>query len=255
MSPSRRLFVRSARRFLAPLLLLPVLAAVALPAAAWGDRVTGSGRTATETRTVGSFEAIATKGSFDIVVRQGSPAQVQVEADDNLLPLLETVVENGRNGATLQVRWKSNNSVSTRSATKVFVTTPTLTALSGAGSGSFEVGPLQTPKLSLSLSGSGDARFDELKTAEFKLSVAGSSDVRGTGEAAKLSISIAGSGDVDLFELRSEEASISIAGSGDAKVNASKQLKISIAGSGDITYTGDATLSSRVAGSGNIVKR
>ncbi len=252
---SRRCFARTATRALAPWLLLPVLAAASLPAAAWGDRVTGSGRSASEVRTVPAFEAVATKGSIDIVVRQGSPAQVQVDTDDNLLELLETVVENGRHGATLQVRWKSGTSLRTRSDTQVTVTTPTLKALAGSGSGDFSIGPLQTPSLRLSLSGSGDARFEGLVTDEFNLSLSGSSDVRGNGQAGKLSISIAGSGDVDLINLRSEEASVSIAGSGDAKVHASKQLKISIAGSGDVVYTGDAAVSSRVAGSGSIRKQ
>jgi hypothetical protein len=255
MTPSRRTFARSATRALAPWVLLPLMASAALPAAAWGDRVTGSGRSATETRTVAPFEAIATKGSIDIVVRQGSPAEVQVQADDNLLELLETVVEEGRRGATLQVRWKSGTSLNTKSKVLVNVTTPTLTALAGSGSGDFTVGPLKTPALRLSLSGSGDARFDGLAAGEFTLSLSGSSDVRGNGEAGKVSISIAGSGDVDLIDLRSEEASVSIAGSGDAKVNASKQLKISVAGSGDVTYSGDAAVSSRVAGSGSITKR
>jgi hypothetical protein len=264
MTPSRRHFLRSAfrstfrsaTRALAPWLLLPLLASTTLPAAAWwGEGITGSGRSATELRTVAPFEAVATKGSIDIVVRQGSPTQVEVQADDNLLDLLETVVEEGRRGATLQVRWKSGTSLSTRSKVVVNVTTPTLTALAGSGSGDFTVGPLQTPSLRLSLSGSGDARFEGLKAGEFSLSLSGSSDVRGNGEAGKLSISIAGSGDVDLIDLRAEEASVSIAGSGDAKVYASRQLKVSVAGSGDVTYSGDAAVSSRVAGSGRITKR
>lgn len=255
MTLSRRQFGTSITRLLVPLLMLPVLAGVALPAAAWGERVTGSGRSASEVRSVGDFEAIATKGSIDIVVRQGSPSQVQVEADDNLLDLLQTVVEGGRHGDTLQVRWKSGTHIDTRSQVRVLVTTPTLKALAGSGSGDFSVGPLQTPSLKLSLSGSGDARFEGLKTGELSISVSGSSDVRGNGEAGKLGISIAGSGDVDLIDLKSEEVSVSIAGSGDAKVQATRQLKVSVAGSGDVTYVGDAAVSSRVAGSGSITKR
>lgn len=255
MTARRRHFLRSAARALAPWLLLSVLGAAALPAAAWGERITGSGNSATEARAVADFQAIAAKGSIDIVVRQGSPTQVQVEADDNLLELLQTVVESGRHGDTLQVRWKSGSSVNTRSRVRVLVTTPTLKALAGSGSGDFSVGPLNTPALRLSLSGSGDARFEGLKTGDFDISLAGSSDVRGNGQAERLSISIAGSGDVDLFDLRSEEVSISIAGSGDAKLHATRQLKVSIAGSGDVTYVGDASVSSRVAGSGSINKR
>jgi hypothetical protein len=64
-----------------------------LPLAGQAAGTTGSGKAATETRALPEFQAIELSGSMDLKVRQGSPQSVQVQADDNLLPLLETVVE------------------------------------------------------------------------------------------------------------------------------------------------------------------
>ncbi len=235
-------------------LVAPALVALALLPAGAQAATTGSGNSATEPRSVAEFQAVATSGSMDLVVRQGAQS-VHVQADDNLLPLLETVVENGRHGATLHVRWKKGERIHTRAKVLVTVSTPKLAAVSNSGSGDIRVEAFQTPTLALALSGSGDARFENLTADEFTVSISGSSDVVGKGRVGKVKIGISGSGDVKLAEMAADEVSVSIAGSGDASVNAAKSLQVSIAGSGDVSYTGNPSLKSSVAGSGSINKR
>lgn len=245
-------------RWLAPI-FISVLCLVALPLTlpltAHAASVSGSGKSSTETRSLAEFQAIALSGWMDLVVRQGATQSVQVEADDNLLPLLETVVESTGQGATLLVRWKRGQSLYTRSKVSITVTVPKLSALSTSGSGDIRVEPFNTPALKLSLSGSGDAKLQSLNTADFGISISGSGDVAANGSATKLSITIAGSGDVRLADLKSDDVSISIAGSGDAAVNAAKTLDVRIAGSGDVSYTGNAAVKSKVAGSGSVNKK
>lgn len=238
-----------------PLALSAVLAAVGLPASAQAATLQGSGHSASETRNVPEFEAVATQGSIDVVVRQGAARLVQVQADDNLLPLLETVVEGGRKGNTLQLRWKRGESLHTRAKVLVTVVTPQLTALASAGSGDIRLETFKTPRLDLALAGSGDARFDELSTEELSVRIAGSGDISGKGSAGKTKVSIAGSGDVNLIDLRADEVSVSIAGSGDAAVHAQRTLAVSIAGSGDVVYAGDAQVTRSVVGSGSVRKK
>jgi carbon monoxide dehydrogenase subunit G len=244
------------------LALTSALAAVFTPGPAYAASVQGSGNSATETRTLEAFEAVSLSGAMDLVVRQGAQQSVQVQADDNLLPMLETLVESGRNGNTLKVRWKRDSgwgggwqNIQTRSKVLITVVVPKLSAVAVAGSGDVRVETFSTPSLQLSLSGSGDARLDGLTTDELGVRVSGSGDVSGKGTAAKVKISIAGSGDVRLSEMRADEVTVSIAGSGDAAVNAQKALSVSIAGSGDVSYTGDAQVKSSVAGSGSVRRK
>ena len=248
-SARRRSFVR----FAAPALLA---AAGLLPLAAQAERVSGSGRTSTEQRSLPPFQGVALSGSMDLVVRQGSTQQVEVTVDDNLLPFLETEVTGSGADARLQVRWKRGMSIYTKTDARIHVTVPRLTSLAASGSGDMTVEPFETPSLSISISGSSDTRLQKLTTAALQISISGSGDVEGAGSATRLKIGIAGSGDVKLREMKSDEVSVNIAGSGDASVHADKALEVRIAGSGDVVYTGNAaTVNAKVAGSGSVNKR
>jgi len=244
---------RSLVRLAAPALLA---AAGLLPLAAQAERVSGSGRTITEQRSLPPFQGVALSGSMDLVVRKGSTQQVEVTVDDNLLPFLETEVTGSGADARLQVRWKRGMSIYTKTDARIHVTVPRLTSLAASGSGDMTVEPFETPSLSISISGSSDTRLQKLTTAALQISISGSGDVEGAGSATRLKIGIAGSGDVKLREMKSDEVSVNIAGSGDASVHADKALEVRIAGSGDVVYTGNAaTVNAKVAGSGSVNKR
>ena len=78
-------------------------------------RTVGSGRVHSESRSVSDFEAIAVSDAIDLKVRQGSQEALTLSADDNLLPLIETVVESREQGRTLVIRVRRGESISTRS--------------------------------------------------------------------------------------------------------------------------------------------
>ena len=105
----------SLRQTLAHLVAPALLCLSLLPQAGQAASANGSGRSATETRSVGDFQAVRLSGSMDLQVRQGTTASVQVTADDNLLALLETVVESSAHGPTLDIRWKKGSSHHARS--------------------------------------------------------------------------------------------------------------------------------------------
>jgi hypothetical protein len=242
--PPRQLFVT-----------LALLGLAFLPLAGQAAGTTGSGKAATETRALPEFQSIELSGSMDLKVRQGSPQSVQLQADDNLLPLLETVVEGSGAEARLNVKWKRWQSIHTRSKAVVTVVLPKLNAVALKGSGDLQLDAFNTPALKLAMSGAGDAKIKDLAADELVISLSGSGNVAGQGKATKLKIGIAGSGDVRFADLQADEVRVSIAGSGDAAVNAQKSLDVSIAGSGDVSYVGNPSVKSSVAGSGSINKR
>ncbi|PTT85622.1 hypothetical protein DBR42_14225, partial [Pelomonas sp. HMWF004] len=97
MNTSRRLFAAS------------LLAAATFTGAAqawnWGsgERITGSGDITTEARDPGAFDAVSLSDGFHVVIRQGSAHKVEVKADRNLLPYLETRIVDGSKGRTLEI--------------------------------------------------------------------------------------------------------------------------------------------------------
>ena len=236
--------------------LLLAGAGLALSSAAVTARTSGSGRVQREPRSVPDFDAIAVSGAIDLQVRQGSTQALELSADDNILPLVETVVEPGRHGHTLHIRIKRGESVGSQTPIQATVDVVRLQALVSAGSGQVRVAALKTPSLRLSVAGSGRAQLDALTTDALDLRVAGSGEVRAAGTAGKVKLTIAGSGDVNLAPLAADEVIVSIAGSGDARVTANKSLGVTIAGSGDVVYGGTATaVRTSVAGSGRATRR
>jgi Putative auto-transporter adhesin, head GIN domain len=221
--------------------------------AAYAGWTTGSGTAATENRTVSGFSALSVGGNIDVVVRQGGKEALELRADDNVLPLIETVVEGSGDDKRLVIRFKRGESVRTKTQVLATVDVVNLKALALSGSGDALVEALNTPAFALSLSGSSDAVLKKIDTPQLKVSISGSGDVKAAGAAGRCEFSIAGSGDVASRDLACDDVSISIAGSGDAKVSAKKTLAVSIAGSGDVEYSGGAQLvKSSVAGSGSV---
>jgi len=236
------------------LVALGMVVASAWPGLALASgRHVGSGEPASELRSPADFNAVVSH-SFKVVLRSGSPARVEVLADRNLLPLLETVVEDGR---SLVLRWQRNTSIKPRVEPTITITVPPLQlqALVVAGSGNVHGESLQVGTLQARVTGSGDIRFSGLVADQLRLDVAGSGDVVASGRTSKLVVSIAGSGEVRTTELLADDVEVSIAGSGDAEVQAQRTLSAKIAGSGNVVYAGDAQVSSKVAGSGSVKRR
>lgn len=233
---------------------LLMLAITAWPGAARAaDRVEGDGEAATEQRQLDTIDAIQTSG-LRVSVRQGNANTVSVQADRNLLPLLETVVEPGREGRTLVVRWKRNTSLKARVTPVIQVTAVMPRALLVQGSGDILADGLRLPRLAARVNGSGDVRLTSLATDELTLDISGSGDIAASGQTGRLAVKISGSGDIKAGGLRAEDASVHIAGSGDADVQAQRTLDVAIAGSGDVRHTGAAAVKTSIAGSGSVKK-
>jgi hypothetical protein len=217
--------------------------------------VAGSGTPRSESRAVSGFQAIALNGSIKLVLRQGAREALELRADDNLLPLIETRVVNRAGVSTLEIGPRRGTNLAPRSEVMATVDVLTLAALSVNGSGDVVCDELKTPALRVHLAGSGKLALRGLAADELALKLSGSGEAQIKGRAGKLQVSIAGSGDVDAGGLEADDVTVGIAGSGDVGVNARKTLAVSIAGSGDVAYSGTAVVTSSVAGSGRIRKR
>jgi hypothetical protein len=217
----------------------------------WGGKsITGSGVVKTEARQVVGFTGVGLSLPAKVTVRQGTKEGVTIEADDNFLPLIETVVERG----SLKIRTTEKNiSFKGKSSTlNIIVDIINVDHLSVAGSGDILAETLKADKLKASVAGSGDMKLKALTVDTLKISIAGSGDFMSAGNANEVEISIAGSGDVKADRLKAKTAKISVAGSGDIALWATDTLKISVAGSGSVRYYGDAAVTKSVAGSGDI---
>jgi len=211
---------------------------------------------ARETRDVEAFTTVGFAISGTLYISQGETQAVDIEADEDVLEFIETVVEDGR----LRVRstqetswfswlWGGNEREVTAD---VYVTLPSLDGVSVAGSGDVVVQDMFTSdRLSVAIAGSGDIDMP-LQASTVSVSIAGSGSINLRGTAERLSANIAGSGDVQAGDLQVEHAEVQIAGSGDCYVHARDRLSASIMGSGDVMYAGTPEIQRSVLGSGEV---
>jgi hypothetical protein len=245
------------RRFLALAATTGMMVGVA-SAHAWtwsfgsGKRVQGSGEVASESRDLSPFESIRVAGHFKVRVRQEGREGVTLQADRNLLPLIETQVTGTGSDRVLEIGIKPGYSLSGMRAPEVLVDVKTLRGFALAGSGDVRIDALRSERFDLALSGSGDVVLAGMQVARLGVRLSGSGDVTASGRAESLTIAVAGSGDVKAAELQADEVRVSVAGSGDAQVQALRHLKVSVAGSGDVRYKGTPQIESSIAGSGSV---
>lgn len=230
----------------------PLTMAVAGPMDwAGGARVQGSGKIVKQTRALAHFTGVNLNVPGDMVLRLGSTESITIETDDNVLPLIESVIEDG----VLRIRpVKRNTNLHTRNM-KIVVVAKEIDRLALSGSGSIDSDALKGRKLQFDIGGSGSINVKGMEADAVAVSLGGSGDLKsGAGKAASMSVSIGGSGDVDVGKVQSGDVSVSVAGSGEAIVWASKGLSVTIAGSGDVNYYGDPKISQSVVGSGDITR-
>ncbi|UOD28176.1 DUF2807 domain-containing protein [Massilia violaceinigra] len=235
-------------------LVLAAALACALPASHaagdWfsGERVEGSTILKRETRALGRFNGVALSLPAKLEVRTGDTESVTIETDNNLLPLIETVIEDG----TLKLRPNKRNLHLKTGNMKIVVQARSIDHLSIGGAGSISADAVRGDRVTINVGGSGSIVVKHIEADNAVIAVGGSGSLSGVaGSVNKASISIGGSGDVDLGKVKARDASLSVAGSGEATVWASTRLHASIAGSGNVNYYGDPTVSKSIAGSGN----
>jgi hypothetical protein len=215
----------------------------------WGSRETvqGNGNIKRQARQVTGFSGVALSLPGQVEIRSGGSEGLTIETDDNLLPLIETVVEDG----TLKIRNKNKVNIQTRNL-KIVVQARELDRLALAGSGSIDADRVSGARVKFDVGGSGSIKVRKAEGQSINVNLGGSGDLKvDEGSARSLSASIGGSGTVDMARVRLETASVTVAGSGDATLWVRDSLSMTVAGSGDVNYYGDPQVSKSVVGSGN----
>ncbi len=179
-----------------------------------GSGVAGSGILGRVHRPLPAFDRVVLNGSLELVVQHGPTTEAVIEADNNLLELIDLRVED----TTLIVGLKPNVSFSSQNRMSVLVSS------------------LQV--VSADLNGSGTLTLEGLDQAEVELTLKGSGDLIADGAVERARIKLMGSGDVRAKRLTAQRLSAHLIGSGDLKACAVQEVEGALIGSGDLTITG-----------------
>lgn len=202
----------------------------------------GEGAVASETRATGNFRGVKLDTDARVVIRQGERNGVVVEAEGNVLPLIDTHVEDG----TLVVE---DNRHFKSSSAKVVITARRLTHIGAGGSTTVVAEGLQVPELSLSLGGSSALSLSAVSVTRLTVALGGSSALKMAGTADELSLSLGGSAAVQAEALEAQAVSVSGGGSAQALVWARESLRVAAGGSVGVRYYGAVDPALTTAGS------
>ena len=236
-------------------LLLPIfmLMSFNMYAQIWKS-VKGNGNLKNETRQVSEFTSLSARGPMDVQIDYGNSNSIKIEADENLLPYIETTVENGK----LIIEPKINFHLKSRSKIVVYVSMTKIKELQLSGSGNINGSGAFTSddETEIGVSGSGNIKLNSVNFKNLAVNISGSGNIQlKAGSANDLKASVSGSGNIDCSGVTSENADVKISGSGNTSVNVNKSLSANISGSGNVFYKGSATnISTKVVGSGKAIR-
>ncbi|MGI8897335.1 MAG: head GIN domain-containing protein [Pyrinomonadaceae bacterium] len=191
--------------------------------------VTGSGVRKVERRTLTPFTSISTDGAFQIEVVCQQPQTLEIEGDDNILPMVSTEVSNG------VLRINNVGSYSTRTPMKIKISVPNIVGISANGAGTIEV--------------------SRLKNDKFDIKSNGAPTILASGETKELEIDANGAGNVDAHKLRASRAEVDSKGVVKVEVFVSDVLNVTVSGPSQVIYDGDPDVNQTVNGPGSVKKR
>lgn len=192
--------------------------------------VEGSGNVVTERRVVGNFRGIDVGGVYQVEITVQKDFSVTVEADDNIVPMVQTEVE----GGTLKI--SSDGRISPKSTIRIKIGAPDIN--------------------DLDVSGAANVTLAGIKNAELAVHSSGASKIQVNGETTKLTVDVSGATKVDANDLRTENADVEATGASNVFVNVSGTLKAEATGASHVTYSGTPTsVQKSTSGVGSIAQR
>jgi hypothetical protein len=176
-------------------------------------KTTGSGTMKVDKRSVPAFDAVDISGAFEVEVVVQKEQSLELEGDDNLLPLIRTEVNNG----VLEI--KNEKSFSTKNKLRVRISVPSLDGVS--------------------TSGASDIVVSAVKSDDFNVNASGAGSLKLSGETKSLKLDTSGACNVDAKDLHAQKVSVDSSGASELEVYATEELQVDSSGAGNVTYYGD----------------
>ena len=191
--------------------------------------ISGSGKRERQKRNVGSFTSISTEGAFTIEVTCQKDVSLEVEGDDNVLPLITTEV-----GSNI-LRIKNTKNYSTSEPVKFKISVPNLEGLSVNGAGHIEIKNLNNDK--------------------FEIDTNGAPTVVVSGNTKVIDVGANGAGKVDAHNLHASRGVVDSKGVATVDLDVADQLDVTISGPAKVTYKGDPVVNKTIHGPGKVERR
>jgi|GEM_PF-669370 len=232
-----------------------------------------------ETRDLPAFSAVQLGTNAQVIVRQGSPQRVVIEADPADLRRLQTEVVGNQLRIHTEIisnqvgplkLWEKQTRLV--GAVVVYVTLPTVRGLAVGSSGRLRadtlsaahltlqvsssgrllVGQVQAGRVRAVLSSSGHLGIEQLRADTLVAAVSSSGILTAAGTCGYSSVGISSSGHLNTAELAVQVCQARVSSSGSCQVNVARTLDARLSSSGSVLVSGHPQITSHASGSGRV---
>ena len=197
-----------------------------------------------EERTVPAFSAVHVSAGMRATVEIGPQTPVHIDADDELLPLIETVVEDG----VLEVRFKQHTSFPGEHHVKLSIQTPQLHSVGASGGSIVRATFTRADKSSVQASGGSEITVRGVDAARLAVQGSGGSVVEVSGTADALHLQLSGGSQLHGRDFATRDVDVQASGGSQGELKASGKISGGLSGGSQLHARGAAA--TRVATSG-----
>lgn len=211
----------------------------------------GSGILVKEERSVSSFTAVNAAGPFEVKLKQGSPAKVTVEADDNLVKYVRTEVS----GHTLKISLRNGFNFHDAHFA-VFVTAPEYSAVQTSAAAKVEGEDMikTVDKLELKSSSASEIIMN-VDAPSVDMDASSGAKIIAKGRSRSVLAETSSGASIEASDLLSENARAKSSSGGSVAVHASISVDASASSGGSVRYTGGASDVKKSESSGGSVTK
>ena len=215
-----------------------------------GPSIRGNGNVTKEVRQVAEFDQIQVSRGMNVYVTQGSPAKVEVIADNNLHEVIETKVE----GDVLKVF--VNENIRWAKEKKVMVTVEKLSGLqTSSGSNAWSQNQIMSENLELKASSGSNLTMD-VNAKYLKADCSSGANIRLSGLAKEADLETSSGANLKGEELKADNCKMRASSGGNVSSTVTGRLEAKASSGGNVVYFGEPTETNVNSSSGgNIHKK
>ncbi len=194
----------------------------------------GNGNVVSEERDIDEdFTKIKASEGLDVYITQSNSTSIEVEADENIISLIATDINNG----VLTIHTKE--SIGRAKSKKVFVSLPEIDKIVGtSGADVYSTDVLVADDLEVKSNSGADVKI-EVKAESVSCSTSSGADIKISGTAESLRADASSGSDIQAKNLQVKTCNASVSSGADITVYTSDKLVANTSSGGDINYYGN----------------
>ncbi len=214
----------------------------------FGTGKKGNGEVVTDTRSVNEdFTKISVSEGLKVYLTQANEFSIEVEADENIIDLIETDIKNGK----LRIHSDKNIGKATKN---IYVSLPKITALRSSSGAQLTTRNIIKAD-ELEVDGSSGALLElEVVANEINIDASSGANLDISGSADKAIVDVSSGANINAKNLETSSCNADASSGGNVRIQVSKSLVADASSGGNISYSGEANVEKKKSVSGSVHK-